>query len=99
MDYIYKLSVCVTKNLTYSQHKEIIDRFVQEKLTFGLVPGVKKGLYVMWRDPLPDEKIRVEGKEGPGKIISKIHPTYNEFVLLYDQGIKIVDKIKNGGKS
>ena len=91
-DLVY--SVPVTSNLRRSALTEIIKRFEQEKLHFGLVPtGTDKGtkVYQLWRAPQRGEKLMRNPPVANGIIVKK-PPPITRFTDQWVYGVHVCNR-------
>lgn len=84
-----EIRVLVSKRLSKDDIEPIVDRFVQQRLTFA-VSKIKTG-YEVWRQILPGDEPRIKNrKEGmtPGGIIEQDQEYLGNrnFVCIWEQG-------------
>lgn len=82
-----KLSVPVTKLKPLTQIKFVIDKFIKDKLTFGLLEK-HADISQIWRAPLSGEKMRERNDNSPGQIIQRKHPKITEFSKIWVKGVE-----------
>ena len=82
------LSICVTNALPLDALKSIINQFREQKITFGLLPVglINRGIYEIWRAPLPGETLLIPNHADRGMIISPDPPALKAFKFISVDG-------------
>jgi len=92
------LTICVTKPMGLRSKilRSIVDRFIDRKVTFGLIEVAGKQTkspdWEVWRKPYDDERLEITGHSAYKRIVSPIPAPADKLGALWIEGNLIWNK-------